>query len=634
MPEILPLGSRIRLYNGEGTITGYDERAAEVYALTATGMQKVPKGALQYVVCWDTASISTLDPDHLALKYWGEIVEEPVEEIVARTEKAMDEDRRQREAAKEAAEKRAQEFLAVAIQKMPNWAKAVIVAERVEDDCDFMTDYHNSTTEETVILAFSSHTRNLFSEMRKAAATFELTKNLSEAPKSAEHRENYSMGGGYYLKDGYRHSSGWKVRKYEIGNGAHSIPVGQWGPSFDEKQATPAHSEASANFTIEQHTHTKKGFDMWICIMPERIERSEYDALLQKAKELGGWYTRKWGKTPAGFAFKALQAAEDFARGEAPTNSQSHQPTVDPRIARFRNLADKMQADIDHKLAERTTNTPRQRRMAAEARNDGYHLKRTQEAMRKIADLAEQNTLPTELQTIRSKKAVSELVKTKIKHDGRYYSAGIDTGEPREDTAQTRAIFSLLSGHDEKAEEQRREMEGLKDMNIPGYFPTPETVVTTMLDYAGIEDGMRVLEPSAGHGAILDVLMGLEEDLTIESCELNHRLSAILERKGYDVVADDFTQFNPGPVYDRIFMNPPFEKRQDIKHLQHAYGLLRAYGRVACIMSSGSVRQPVLTQWVDALGGEVIDLPDNSFKESGTGVSTCLVILDRAPSFN
>ena len=33
------------------------------------------------------------------------------------------------------------------------------------------------------------------------------------ALKTIEHRENYSMGGGYYLKAGHRHSDGWCVRK-------------------------------------------------------------------------------------------------------------------------------------------------------------------------------------------------------------------------------------------------------------------------------------------------------------------------------------------------------------------------------------------------------------------------------------
>lgn len=92
---------------------------------------------------------------------------------------------------------------------------AFIVAEYRVDECDTMTDYFNSSISKTVFLTASKHNRHLFSEMRKAAELFEATKHLGrDCTGEIEHRENYSMGGGYYLKNGYRHSTGWTVRKY------------------------------------------------------------------------------------------------------------------------------------------------------------------------------------------------------------------------------------------------------------------------------------------------------------------------------------------------------------------------------------------------------------------------------------
>ena len=64
-------------------------------------------------------------------------------------------------------------------------------------ECDSDTDYHDYRIETAVILGFSTHTRNLFSEMRKYAANFEGTAYLAENDKEYEHRENYSMGGRY-----------------------------------------------------------------------------------------------------------------------------------------------------------------------------------------------------------------------------------------------------------------------------------------------------------------------------------------------------------------------------------------------------------------------------------------------------
>jgi hypothetical protein len=60
----------------------------------------------------------------------------------------------------------------------PPWAKALIVAELEHDASDSMTDYFNTTTSRIVALAWSSHTRDLFSELRKVAATCPETAHL------------------------------------------------------------------------------------------------------------------------------------------------------------------------------------------------------------------------------------------------------------------------------------------------------------------------------------------------------------------------------------------------------------------------------------------------------------------------
>lgn len=77
---------------------------------------------------------------------------------------------------------------------IPSDAKAVIIGELRMSECDSYTDYYDYRIERTVILGFSTHTRNLFSEMRKYAVNFEGTAYLAENNKEYEHRENYSMG--------------------------------------------------------------------------------------------------------------------------------------------------------------------------------------------------------------------------------------------------------------------------------------------------------------------------------------------------------------------------------------------------------------------------------------------------------
>jgi hypothetical protein len=60
----------------------------------------------------------------------------------------------------------------------PAWAKAAILASYEEDHCDPMTDYFAVHRTRTVFLAWSAHTRDLFPELRKAAATFAETAHL------------------------------------------------------------------------------------------------------------------------------------------------------------------------------------------------------------------------------------------------------------------------------------------------------------------------------------------------------------------------------------------------------------------------------------------------------------------------
>ena len=97
---------------------------------------------------------------------------------------------------------------------IPSDAKAVIIGELRVSECESYTDYYNYRIERTVILGFSTHTRNLFPEMRKHAANFEGTAFLAENNKEYEHRENYSMGDGMYL--GRNKYSGWTISKEEI----------------------------------------------------------------------------------------------------------------------------------------------------------------------------------------------------------------------------------------------------------------------------------------------------------------------------------------------------------------------------------------------------------------------------------
>ena len=97
---------------------------------------------------------------------------------------------------------------------LPEDAQAVIVARLRQNESDSQTDYYAHSTQRTVIIGFSKHKRDIFSEMRKHAPNFEGTAYLAEFNEDYEHREKYSMGDGYYL--GESKYSGWIIEKTPI----------------------------------------------------------------------------------------------------------------------------------------------------------------------------------------------------------------------------------------------------------------------------------------------------------------------------------------------------------------------------------------------------------------------------------
>lgn len=165
-----------------------------------------------------------------------------------------------------------------------------------------------------------------------------------------------------------------------------------------------------------------------------------------------------------------------------------------------------------------------------------------------------------------------------------------------------------------------------------GFFPTPSPVVDKLLELAQLGAGMSALEPSAGRGAVASALAiaGLEVDCV----ELLPDNAKHLEKLPfYSVRCADFLSIEPKPVYDRVVMNPPFDKkRSDIHHVLHALKFLKPRGLLVSVMPTGVMfREDALSRdfrgIVSARSGSIVNLPDASFKASGTLVSTCIAVI-------
>ncbi|MET3209799.1 UNVERIFIED_CONTAM: hypothetical protein ABIC26_002746 [Paenibacillus sp. PvR008] len=145
------------------------------------------------------------------------------------------------------------------------------------------------------------------------------------------------------------------------------------------------------------------------------------------------------------------------------------------------------------------------------------------------------------------------------------------------------------------------------------------------------------MEPSAGNGNILDCVNEYIQDNNLNAdlhcIEWNYTLCQILELKQYKLVANDFIEFVPFTKYDKVIMNPPFEKGKDVDHVLKAYDCLKDGGRLIAIMSphwtfASDSKSIHFRSWLNDKG-YYEKLPEGSFKESGTGANTVLVVIDK-----
>lgn len=170
-------------------------------------------------------------------------------------------------------------------------------------------------------------------------------------------------------------------------------------------------------------------------------------------------------------------------------------------------------------------------------------------------------------------------------------------------------------------------------------FFTPEGLANHVVDVADIKPGMSIIEPSAGHGALaIPARAALRGAGSILCVEFDPGCRKVLEGKGFTVAdTPDFLTYAQeahadGIGFDRIVMNPPFTRFQEVHHVSGAFTLVKPGGRLVAIVSSAvSFRQELIYKQfreLVAAYGHFQDLPADSFKSSGTGVNTVLVVLN------
>jgi 16S rRNA G1207 methylase RsmC len=149
-----------------------------------------------------------------------------------------------------------------------------------------------------------------------------------------------------------------------------------------------------------------------------------------------------------------------------------------------------------------------------------------------------------------------------------------------------------------------------------------------------MEDGSRVLEPSAGYGLLADGIKQYYPNIDLECVELNQDCKNVLKSKGYNVVGSDFFLFNPQYQYDYVIGAPNFRDNIDCKHVMKMYDLLKNGGTLVSIMSpywmtGNSELQVSFREWLKNKKHVIDILPDNTFIEDGNTVPTIIIKIEK-----
>ena len=166
------------------------------------------------------------------------------------------------------------------------------------------------------------------------------------------------------------------------------------------------------------------------------------------------------------------------------------------------------------------------------------------------------------------------------------------------------------------------------------YFPTPEPLGLKMVEWANVKPGEKILEPSAGHGAIARYF---PEDTARTLVEPSEDLAAraALTSTGARVEVKPFEALDIVNKFDAIVMNPPFGVggKTAVEHIEKAAKHLKNGGRIVALVPRGGMMEKRLDKWYENAEGIYlvgrVDLPTVTFERAGTSVAAQIIILDK-----
>ena len=170
------------------------------------------------------------------------------------------------------------------------------------------------------------------------------------------------------------------------------------------------------------------------------------------------------------------------------------------------------------------------------------------------------------------------------------------------------------------------------------FYTPPEVAdrLVAMIDGIDLTEA-RVLEPSAGHGALIDALFRRDLGAVVHAVEVDASSCRVLRERYADrpveVHEGDFLAMTPAQLglFDCVIANPPFAKGADAAHVTHAWGFVRPGGVLAAIVSPAytfrrtkayaAFRELHQRFWVTE-----DDVEAGAFASSGTNIATKIIV--------
>lgn len=198
---------------------------------------------------------------------------------------------------------------------------------------------------------------------------------------------------------------------------------------------------------------------------------------------------------------------------------------------------------------------------------------------------------------------------------------GEQTAARGECMAEERGRFAALA---------TRHTDGTAPVAVAAFqlFQTPPELAARMVALAGLADGMRVLEPSAGLGRILDAIASDPARVDVVAVEQSPDCCRQLyqQRRACTLKQGDFLHLSGSGAlgaFDRVIMNPPFKNGLDYVHTMAAARLLSPGGRLVGLCYDGAKSgriQALATSWERITPG--------AFRDAGTMAGVCLFTID------